>query len=89
VLWSLIGWSLVTAASGMMSARGGLLAMRLLLGLVESLFLPAAMALVAEYHPAKVHARGFPNAVALQVGAPSLEMAWSAIQCACPGGEGA
>ena len=53
VLWSLIGWSLVTVASGMMSARGGLLAMRLLLGLVESLFLPAGMALVAEYHPAK------------------------------------
>ncbi len=53
VLWSLIGWSLVTAASGLASARWELLAMRVLLGLVESLFLPAAMALVAEYHPPK------------------------------------
>jgi len=53
VLWSLMGWSLVTAASGLVTARWELLAMRVLLGLVESLFLPAAMALVAEYHPAK------------------------------------
>jgi len=56
VLWSLIGWSVVTAASGMMTARAGLLAMRLLLGLVESLFLPAATALIAEYHTAKTRA---------------------------------
>jgi MFS family permease len=53
VLWSLMGWSLVTAASGLANARWELLVMRVLLGLVESLFLPAAMALVAEYHPAK------------------------------------
>jgi MFS family permease len=56
VLWSLIGWSLVTIASGLVNARWELLAMRVLLGLVESLFLPAAMALVAEYHPAKTRA---------------------------------
>ena len=53
VLWTLIGWSFVTAASGLVNARWELLAMRALLGLVESLFLPAALALVAEYHPAK------------------------------------
>lgn len=50
VLWALIGWSLVTAASGLVNARWELLAMRILLGLVESLYLPAAFALVAEYH---------------------------------------
>ena len=53
VVWSLIGWSLVTVGSGLVNARWELLAMRVLLGLVESLFLPAAMALVAECHPAK------------------------------------
>ncbi|MGD1102358.1 MAG: MFS transporter [Terriglobia bacterium] len=53
VLWTLVGWSVVTAASGLVNARWELLAMRVLLGLVESLFLPAAMALVAEYHPFK------------------------------------
>ena len=53
VLWTLIGWSLVTAASGLVNARWELLAMRVLLGLVESLFLPVAFALVADFHPAK------------------------------------
>jgi len=51
VLWSLVGWSLATIASGLVHARWELLAMRVVLGLVESLFLPAGMALVAEYHP--------------------------------------
>ena len=53
VLLSLIGWSLVTVASGLVHARWELLAMRVLLGLVESLFLPAGMALIAEYHSDK------------------------------------
>lgn len=53
VLWTLIGWSIITFASGLVTMRWELLAMRVALGLVESSFLPAAMALVAEYHPAK------------------------------------
>ena len=56
VLWSLMGWSLVTIASGLVHARWELLGMRVLLGLVESFFLPAGMALVAEYHPEKSRA---------------------------------
>lgn len=52
VLWTLVAWSAVTAASGLANARWELLGMRILLGLIESLFLPAAFALVAEYHPA-------------------------------------
>lgn len=56
VLWSLIGWSLVTVMSGLVNARWELLAMRVVLGLVESLFLPAGMALVAEYHPEETRA---------------------------------
>jgi MFS family permease len=53
VLWSLLVWSLVMALSGLVNARWELLFMRVLLGIVESLFLPAALALIAEYQPAK------------------------------------
>lgn len=53
VLLSLVGWSLVTAASGLANARWELLGVRILLGLVESLYLPAAMAFVGDYHSAK------------------------------------
>ncbi len=50
VIWSLAGWSLVTILTGLTATRGELLAMRAVLGLIESLYLPAALALVAEYH---------------------------------------
>ena len=50
VIWSLAGWSLVMILTGLTTTRGQLLAMRAVLGLVESLYLPAALALVAEYH---------------------------------------
>jgi MFS family permease len=53
VLWSLVGWSLVIALSGVVNARWELLFMRVLLGVVESLFLPAALALIAQYQPSK------------------------------------
>lgn len=56
VLWSLIGWSVITTACGLVHTEWELLVLRVLLGLVESLFLPAAMALVAEYHPEKTRA---------------------------------
>jgi len=50
VLWSLAGWSLVTLLTGLATTQGQLLGMRGALGLVEAMYLPAAMALVAEYH---------------------------------------
>ena len=50
VLWSLAGWSLVTLLTGLAAAQWQLLGMRSALGLVEAIYLPAAMALVAEYH---------------------------------------
>jgi len=50
VIWSLAGWSLVMILTGLTATRGQILAMRVLLGLIESLYLPAALALVAEYH---------------------------------------
>ncbi|HTM48692.1 MAG TPA: MFS transporter [Bryobacteraceae bacterium] len=50
VMWSLAGWSLVTLLTGLAATQWQLLGMRGALGLVESMYLPAAMALVAEYH---------------------------------------
>ena len=53
VIGSLAGWSLVTLLAGFATAPWQLLGMRLLLGVVESLYIPAGMALVAEYHGSK------------------------------------
>lgn len=53
ITWTLAGWSLATVLAGFSRAPWQLLAMRLVLGLVESMFVPAAMALVADYHDSK------------------------------------
>jgi MFS family permease len=50
LLWSLAGWSLATLLTGLVAEQWQLLSMRVALGLVEALYLPAALALVAEYH---------------------------------------
>ncbi|MFN7919941.1 MAG: MFS transporter [Bryobacteraceae bacterium] len=47
---SLALWSLVTAATGLVSNPEQLFALRLLLGISECLYLPAALGLVADYH---------------------------------------
>jgi predicted MFS family arabinose efflux permease len=55
--WSLAAWSLVTLLTGFVTARWQLLGMRITLGFVEAMYLPAAMALVAEYHAADTRAK--------------------------------
>jgi predicted MFS family arabinose efflux permease len=50
VVWSLFSWSLVTALTGMVSSYYPLLILRALLGVSESLYLPAAIALLADHH---------------------------------------
>jgi MFS family permease len=57
VLWSLAGWSLVTLLTGFAAAQWQLLAMRSALGLVEAMYLPAALALVAEHHATETRAK--------------------------------
>jgi MFS transporter, Spinster family, sphingosine-1-phosphate transporter len=47
---SLVLWSSVTALTGLSRSAGMLLACRALLGITESLFMPAAMALLASAH---------------------------------------
>lgn len=57
VLWSIALWSTVTALMGLATHFTALLGLRLLLGLAECLFLPAAFALLAEAHEAGSRAR--------------------------------
>jgi MFS family permease len=47
---SLAAWSLVTAATGLVTDSSQLFALRVLLGLSECLYLPAAIGLIADYH---------------------------------------
>ncbi len=56
ILWSLVAWSLVTVLSGFARTANELLATRVLLGLAECFYLPAAIALIADHHP--VESRG-------------------------------
>lgn len=50
VLLSLFAWSLVTVATGLTHSVNQLLVMRLLLGLAECAYIPAAVGLLADHH---------------------------------------
>ncbi len=50
VIWSITGWSLVTVFTGLAWSVHALFFMRVALGVVESFYLPAAAALLSEYH---------------------------------------
>jgi MFS transporter, Spinster family, sphingosine-1-phosphate transporter len=51
IMWSLILWSLVTLSTGLVQDIMLLIALRILLGIFESFYLPAAGALLGEHHP--------------------------------------
>jgi predicted MFS family arabinose efflux permease len=57
VVGSLVAWSAVTALMGTVNGLPALLALRIGLGLAECLFLPAAIALIADYHGPTSRAR--------------------------------
>lgn len=57
VVGSLAAWSLVTGLMGLATNYPILLFLRFSLGLTECLFLPAAVALIATYHPPATRAR--------------------------------
>lgn len=57
VVGSLVAWSAVTALMGAANGFPMLLALRFGLGVAECLFLPAAIALIADYHSAGTRAR--------------------------------
>ncbi len=56
VVWSLAGWSLVMIVSGFAQSSSQFLATRVLLGLAECAYLPAALALIADHHPVSTRA---------------------------------
>ncbi len=56
ILYSLIGWSLITLATGFVTTFSQLIATRILLGIVEAAYVPAAVALIADFHPRQTRA---------------------------------
>lgn len=50
IIWSLLSWSVVTFFTGFAGNMVQLLALRVLLGITECFYLPAAIALIAEHH---------------------------------------
>jgi MFS family permease len=52
ILWSLVGWSLITLGTGLVTGVTTLLVMRAALGVAESFYLPAAAALLGDHHGA-------------------------------------
>lgn len=57
IVWSLLAWSAVTLATGLVSNSTELLIVRGLLGVAECAYVPAAIGLTAEYHPGSTRAR--------------------------------
>ena len=57
LVWSLAAWSAITLLTGLVTTKWQLLSMRVVLGIVESIYIPAAMALVAEYHGQNTRAK--------------------------------
>jgi MFS family permease len=70
VTWSVVVWSVVTVLTAFVRTSEQLLAMRVLLGVAESLYIPASLALIAEHHATatramamSVHLAGFYSGV--------------------------
>jgi MFS family permease len=57
VVWSLVLWSGATTLTGMARSPSAVLACRAIIGIVEGLFMPAAIALTAGAHPPEVRSR--------------------------------
>lgn len=57
ILGSLLLWSLATLGTGLSASPGGLLAWRAVMGLTEALYFPAALALIASFHPGTTRSR--------------------------------
>ncbi len=57
VLISLVAWSLVTMATGLAQSTNQLIAIRVLLGLAECAYIPAAVSLLADHHGSRQRGR--------------------------------
>lgn len=69
VITSLLAWSLITCVTGLVMTAQQMFAARICLGLAEALYLPAAMALIAQYFTSKGRGRALSvHVVGLQTG---------------------
>lgn len=57
IIFSLIAWSLVTWATGHVGTYQQLLATRAVMGISEAFYIPAALALIADYHLGRTRSR--------------------------------
>lgn len=57
VCGSLLAWSAITAATGFVTSYPGLLWTRTLMGVSEAFYIPAALALIADYHQGPTRSR--------------------------------
>ena len=57
VVASLVLWSAATLGSGMSRSQGSMLGWRAAMGLTESLYFPAALAMIASYYPPETRSR--------------------------------
>ena len=56
VVWSLLGWSIATIATAFVRDLNTMLISRVLLGIAECAYLPAAVALIADHHDSDTRA---------------------------------
>ncbi|MEN6534388.1 MAG: MFS transporter, partial [Bryobacteraceae bacterium] len=56
IFWSLVGWSAVTLATALVRNQEQLFLARVLLGMAECAYLPAAFAFISDYHQDKTRA---------------------------------
>lgn len=56
VVWSLAAWSAIMAATGLVRSANELLLTRVLLGIAECAYLPAALGLISDHHPPETRA---------------------------------
>ncbi len=57
VVGSIALWSVATLGTGLSASPGGFLAWRTAMGLTEALYIPAALALIADFHPGATRAK--------------------------------
>lgn len=57
IVFSVVAWSAVTALTALATSLTALLSLRIGLGITECLFLPAALALIAQVHPVETRGR--------------------------------
>ena len=67
VVLSLVVWSIVTIATGFAASATMMLALRAVMGISESLYMPAAIALTANAHPPALRSRAIATLTTAQV----------------------